>query len=286
MQMQTSTGPSRLAVGHRPPRSLQLPNVTVAIITYNEAENLTELLPMLDWAAEVIVIDSGSTDRTIEIAREHGARLQQRPFDSFALQRNFAIDQVETDWILSIDADERPTPRLVEAMARAVRRSDAGSRRPVAYHVPIRSHIFGKPVRRGGTQDDRPIRFFRRDRARWSGKVHEVLEVTGPISQLDGWLTHRTQHDLHTFLTKMNRYTTLDAQARVALGVPPRRFARLWAPPREVFRRLIYKQGILDGPAGWAFCFLSGLYEYVLADKHRRYWKNREVCKRKEILEH
>ena len=216
MQMQTSAGPSRLAVGHRSSRLLQLPNVTVAIITYNEAENLTELLPMLDWAAEVIVIDSGSTDRTIEIAR--GAWSSTTAADRLtALRCNVTLPSTRSKRIGFFRSMPMSGPLrgLVEAMARAVRRSDAGSRRPVAYHVPIRSHIFGKPVRRGGTQDDRPIRFFRRDRARWSGKVHEVLEVTGPISQLDGWLTHRTQHDLHTFLTKMNRYTTLDAQARV-----------------------------------------------------------------------
>lgn len=253
----------------------KLSSVTALILTYNEAENLAELLPMLDWVGEVVVVDSGSTDRTVEVAREHGVRTVKRPFDSFALQRNFAIDQVETDWILSIDADERPTPRVVESIGRVVHRSGEASRRPVAYRVPIRSHIFGRPVRRGGTQDDRPLRFFRCDRARWSGEVHEVLQVDGPVGQMEGWLTHRTQHDLHTFLTKMNRYTTLDAQARVAAGVRPRRMARFWAPPREVFRRLFYKLGILDGPAGWAFCFLSGLYEYVLADKHRRYWDQR-----------
>ena len=260
----------------------RLANVTAAILTYNEAENLAELLPMLGWAAEVVVIDSGSTDRTVDVACEHGARAITRPFDSFALQRNFAIDQVTTDWILSIDADERPTPRLIESIRRVVQpaRTDLQNHRPIAYHVPIRSHIFGRPIRRSGTQDDRPIRLFRRDRARWSGQVHEVLDVAGPVGRLDGWLTHRTQHDLHTFLTKMNRYTTLDARARVEAGLRPQMFARAWRPAREVFRRLIYKLGILDGPTGWAFCFLSGLYEYVLADKHRRYWKERNATDR------
>lgn len=258
-----------------------LTNVTAAIITYNEAENLAELLPMLDWAAEVVVVDSGSTDRTVEVARELGARVVERPFDTFALQRNFAIEQVATDWVLSIDADERPTLRLLDSIERAVRSKAESSGRPdyhpVAYHVPIRSHIFGRPIRRSGTQDDRPIRLFRRDRARWTGEVHEVLEVDGSVGRLDGWLTHRTQHDLNTFLTKMNRYTTLDARARVEAGIRPRPLARAWRPVREVARRLIYKLGILDGPTGWAFCFLSGLYEYVLADKHRRYWKERNL---------
>ncbi|MGD9127890.1 MAG: glycosyltransferase family 2 protein [Planctomycetia bacterium] len=267
---------------HRPiSGKRRLTNVTAAIITYNEAENLAELLPLLDWAAEVVVVDSDSTDRTAEVACEHGARVIERPFDTFALPRNFAIEQVTTDWVLSIDADERPTPRLLDSIERAVRRkrelSGQSDQCPVAYHVPIRSHIFGCPIRRSGTQDDRPIRLFRRDRARWTGEVHEVLGVDGPTGRLDGWLTHRTQHDLHTFLTKMNRYTTLDARARVEAGIRPRPLARAWRPVREVARRLIYKLGILDGPTGWAFCFLSGFYEYVLADKHRRYWKERNL---------
>ncbi len=240
------------------------PTVTAALITLDEAENLAELLPALDWTDEIVVVDSGSRDNTVAVAEAFGCRVYRRRLDSFAAQRNCAIRVARADWILSIDADERPTPALVEEI-----RDRLANPRASAYRVPIRSTIFGEPVRRSGTQDDCPVRLFRRDAAMWMGEVHEVLGVSGRIGRLHQWLTHDTQQDLETFLRKMHRYTRLDAQARVDAGLRPGRFDRWIAPAREVFRRLIYKRGILDGPAGWKFCLLSGLYEWVLAEEHR-----------------
>ena len=241
--------------------------ITVAIIALEESQNLATLLPMLDWADEVVVVDGGSTDGTVDVARAHGCRVVVRPFDNFAAQRNAAIDQATGRWILSIDADERPTPGLVDEVRRV-----AAEDRHAAYRVPIRSTIFGRPVRYGGTQDDRPRRLFRRDRARWEGDVHEVLAVDGSEGHLHAWLEHHTLPDLDAFLAKMHRYTSLEAEARVRAGRPPRRLAPWLLPPREVFRRLVWKRGILDGPTGWAFSLLSGLSEWMLARRHQRYW--------------
>jgi hypothetical protein len=95
------------------------------------------------------------------------------------------------------------------------------------------------------------------------------------VGRLDAWLEHDTLPDLHAFLVKMERYTTLEARARVAAGRAPRGRDRWLAPSREIFRRLVWKQGVLDGPAGWAFSLLSGLSEWVLADKHRQCWEAR-----------
>lgn len=252
----------------------QTARVTAAIIVQNEAKHLAELLPRLDWVDESVVIDGGSTDGSAEVARSHGALVWERSFDTFARQRNFALQQASGDWILSIDADERPTPSLA---AEIRERCSASEPRYSAYRVPIRSTIFGRPVRYGGTQDDRPIRLFRRDAAQWTGDVHEVLRVVGDVGQTSAWLEHHTIPDLHAFLSKMHRYTALEAAARVANGRPPRRRDAWIAPGREVFRRLIWKQGFWDGPAGWAFCLLSGLSEWVLAERHRRYWHEQEM---------
>lgn len=244
------------------------PILSAAVIAQNEERQIGGLVDsLIDWVDEVVVVDGGSGDRTVEIARSRGARVYHRPFDTFARQRMAAVERCRGRWILSIDADERPTPRLVEQITRAI-----GDDRAAAYRIPIRSRIFGRPMRFTGTQDDRPIRLFRRDAARWTGSVHEMLEVRGRVARLDGWLTHETQQDLQTFLTKMHRYTRLEAERRVAEGRPPR--LRDWwlAPPREIFRRLVYKMGFLDGPAGWAFSVLSGLYEWVLAREHLRQW--------------
>ena len=244
-----------------------LPSITAAIIAQDEAANLAELLPRLDWADEIVLVDGGSADATQRVARSFGCRLAVRPFDTFARQRNHALQLSTGDWVLSIDADERPTSRLADEIRRAINQG-----RCTGFRIPIRSSIFGRPVRRSGTQDDRPIRLFRRGAARWVGNVHEILQVSGRVGRLEGWLEHHTLSNLQVFITKMQRYTTLAAEARVSAGRSPRLWDALIAPAREVFRRLIWKRGILDGPAGWKFCFLSGLSEWVLARKHRQLW--------------
>ncbi len=241
------------------------PTITAALITLDEQRNLTELLPQLDWVDQIVVVDGGSTDATVQVAGAHGCDVISREFDTFAAQRNCALGMARGDWILSIDADERPTPKLVAEIRRRI-----ATTRMSAFRVPIRSTIFGRPMRRCGTQDDRPVRLLRRDAARWHGMVHEVLQVEGSIGRLEHWLTHRTIEDLGIFLTKMHRYTRLQAKARMATGRRPRWHDAWTAPPKEVFRRLIYKQGLLDGPEGWAFCLLSGLSEWVLAREHRQ----------------
>jgi glycosyltransferase involved in cell wall biosynthesis len=244
------------------------PTITVICIVLNEEQNLPGLLARVGWADELVVVDGGSHDRTVEIAGAAGARVYQRPFDNFARQQNFALSLARSDWVLSLDADERPTPQMVEEIQACVKQD-----RVNAFRVRVRSSIFGRRMRFSGTQDDRQVRLVRRGCAWWQGEVHETLEVTGPIGQLQSWLDHDPLPDLATFLSKMHRYTTLAAQARVAGGRGPRA-ADAWLPPvREVFRRLVWKQGIWDGPQGWSFCLLSGLSEWVLAHKHRRLWE-------------
>jgi len=255
------------------------PKITAAVITLDEERNLAGLLSSLDWADEIVVVDGGSRDATVEIAQSHGCRVVSRPFDTFARQRNRASRMATGDWVLSIDADERPTQRLAEEIRRRTARTAAA-----ALRVPIRSTIFRRPMRYSGTQDDHPVRLFRRGRARWTGEVHEVLCVNGPLGRLDNWLVHETMPTLADFLAKMHRYTRLEANARALAGRRPHLYDTWVAPPREVFRRLVWKHGLLDGPTGWAFCLLSGLSEWVLAREHRRL-----VCPafvRREVVDH
>lgn len=224
------------------------PTITAAIIARNEAENLAELLPRLEWADEIVLVDGGSCDATRAIAEARGCRVVARRLDTFAAQRNYALEQATGDWILSIDADERPTPRLVDEIRRRV-----GLGRHAGFRVPIRSRLFGRRLRRSGTQDDAPIRLVRRGAAYWMGEVHEVLRVRGRVGRLAGWLEHDSTADLATYRVKMGRYNQLAAHARVSAGQRPHWHDPLVSGLREIVRRLLWKQGILDGPAGWWF---------------------------------
>lgn len=246
------------------------PSITAAIIALNEERNLAELLPSLGWADEIVVVDGDSTDNTISVAESFGCRVLNRPFRDFAAQRNAAIDLASGQWVFSIDADERPTAALGSEIRRRVRES-----RFSAFRVPIRSTILGRHFRASGTQKDRPIRLFRKDAAQWTGDVHEILRVQGRVGSLNHWLEHRTLDDLHVFFAKIRRYTDLEARARIARGHRPRPGDRWLAPAREVFRRLVWNYGVVDGPAGWTFCLLSGLSEWVLAERHRELWQAR-----------
>jgi len=242
--------------------------ITAAIITLDEEQALDGLLAELDWVDQIVVVDGGSRDQTVRIARTHGCRVVERPMDTFARQRNCALQLAGSEWVLSIDADERPAPGLAAEVRRRIARG-----RHAAYRIPIRSTIFGRPLRRSGTQDDCPVRLARRSGACWVGDVHEVLRVAGPVGRLRSRLDHRPLPDLDRFLAKMNRYTALEARSRLAAGRRPRRAQRWIAPGREVFRRMFWRQGFLDGPAGWAFCLLSGLSEWVLAARCRQLWE-------------
>lgn len=248
-------------------RAAQAPTLTVTIIALNEEKNLPGLLRRIGGVDEMVLVDGGSCDRTVDIARAYGARVASRPFDTFARQQNHALSLASGDWVISLDADERPTA----AMLREIRRRISSDHYD-AYRVRVRSSIFGRALRFSGTQDDRQVRLVRRGLAAWHGDVHETLESQGRVGQLRHWLDHDPLPDLGTFLAKMNRYTRLAAEARVAQRTPPRRREAWLAPPREIFRRLIWKQGFWDGPQGWAFCLLSGLSQWVLADQHRRLW--------------
>jgi hypothetical protein len=246
------------------------PTLSVAIIAQNEASNLAELLPSLRWADDVVVVDGGSHDGTVALARRHGCRVVERRFDHFAAQRNCALQHARGDWVLMLDADERPTVHFVRELQRRI-----GNEVAAAYRVPIRSRIFGRAMRYSGTQDDRPIRLVQRDSARWIGDVHEVCQVRGRVGTLSAGLEHCTLPDVSAFLAKMHRYTALAARARVDQGIPPQSFEAWLGPPRELFRRLAWKLGVMDGPAGWAFCGLSALSVWVGAREHRRQWQLR-----------
>jgi glycosyltransferase involved in cell wall biosynthesis len=245
------------------------PRVSVLVVAKNEAQNLAECLEAARWAFErIVVVDPLSRDATEQIAREKADIVAVRAFDNFASQRNSALDLSTGDWVLAVDADERVTP----ALAAEIRSVIADPANPYSgFRVPIRSVILGRAFGFSGTQNDRPLRLFRRDCGRWVGLVHETVDLAGTSGSLQNALRHRTLHDMRVFLYKLDFYTTLEAQGLVRAS---RRFRMrdLTLRPLWTFLKLyVFKQGFRDGVEGFMFCALSGVSVAVRA------WKLREL---------
>ncbi len=192
--------------------SSRLP-VSVVVPTLNEADRLPACLASLGWAAEVIVADAGSTDGTLEIARQLGARIVEVRGLTIAGQRNAAMDVATQPWVLAVDADERVTPELAASIAQAVAAPTAE-----AYRIHFRNRYLGAPMERGGWGHDRHIRLTRAH-LRWRVKqVHESLEVDGPVADLCGRMDHDSYRDLHHQLAKVTTYSVWGAKDLKARG--------------------------------------------------------------------
>ncbi|HWE35884.1 MAG TPA: glycosyltransferase family 2 protein [Isosphaeraceae bacterium] len=245
------------------------PRVSALILARDEAANLPGCLATLGWAHEVVVVvDRASRDKTEAIARRRADVVAVRRFDDFAAQRNAALALAGGDWVFAIDADERVTPALAAEVRRVVadRSLDHSG-----YRVPIRSVVLGRPFAYSGTQHDNPLRLFRRGLGRWVGAVHETVDLVGTVGQLDHALKHRTIPDVHTFLVKIDKYTTLEAGRLRAEGRRSRATDVTLAPLWTFARLYLGKQGFRDGLEGLAFCALSAVSTAV------RGWKLREL---------
>ena len=208
-------------------------------------------------ADQVLVIDAGSTDRTQEIAHAAGAMVIERPMTDFAEQRNFANGQVTGDWVLHLDADERATPELMAEMRVVSSAPTAG-----AYWVPELTYILGAPQHHGGWYPQYHVRFQRRGHGRWGRSVHEGFSVDGPIGHLKAHIVHFAHPTVAAFITKMNRYTDLDA--RQAGGSPAMLTLRAVVEPGPYFvYKYVVQQGFRDGWRGLVIALLLGFYRCV-----------------------
>ena len=243
------------------------PKLTVTLIARDEEDRLPSALDSVAWADEiVVVVDAATGDRTAEIAAAAGAHVLVRVFDGFGTQKNAAAVLASNRWVLSIDADEIVSPALaLEIRARLA--ETAGERNPpAAFRIPIRLEFLGRELHFGRDTVVRPARLYDRTRARFSeDPVHEKVLADGPVDALDESILHRSYRDLAHYLEKLDRYTTLAAEAKWAAG----KGATAFLPVRvawELFDRAFLRLGILDGTAGLTFAVLSAantLLKYV-----------------------
>jgi len=239
--------------------------LSVCVIARDEERDLPGLLESLAPVRaalgpgfECVVLDSGSTDRTLEVASSWGARTSRRPFDDFAAQKQACLDLCSGEWVLSLDCDERLSPALAAALPGFL--AAPGDSGPAGYELPFEVEFQGRVLRWGGLGAETHVRLFRRDKGRFGGEhVHEGVRVDGPVSRLSHPVLHRPYADMKEYMDKLEVYTERAARARLAAGRRP-----CWTdalrPPWELFSRLVLKLGILDGSAGIAWARLSALH--------------------------
>lgn len=242
------------------------------ILTYNEAAHIVECIDSVRFADAVLVLDSGSSDATVTLAREAGAEVHTRPFDDYAGQRNAALKLAEgrADWVLFVDADERVTPALAAEVQTVIARDDNAG-----WRVPRHNYLFGKLTRGAGWYPDYQTRLLRVGKAQYdpTRKVHEVVLLDGPLGTLTAPLTHYNYPDVALFHVKQRRYSAYDAQILYEQGVRPKPQNYVLQPLRHFWWRFVTLKGYQDGLHGLRLSVLMAWYElrkYVLL---RRLWR-------------
>ena len=240
--------------------------ISATVVTLNEERNIARALESLRCVDEILVVDSGSTDRTRDIAAALGARVIREAWRGYAAQKNFASESATHDWILSIDADEAVTEEL-EAEILELKRSGPKFN---AYSFPRLAQYLGRWIRHSGWYPDRKVRLFDRRLGEWAGEyVHESVRVKSEWGRLEGKLLHFTCGSLSDHLRTLDRYTTLAAAELRAQNRPISVRRLTFDPVWTIFRTYVIRRGFLDGPQGIAIAWMAGLYTFLKYAKAR-----------------
>ena len=241
--------------------------VTAIIPTFNEERHIVDAIQSVRWANEVLVVDSFSTDKTVELAKANGARVIQREYGYSASQKNWAIPQAANPWIFLLDADERCTPELAQEI-----KTEVAQPRHDAYWIHRVNHFMGKRINYSGWQGDKVVRLFKRDTCHYQDmKVHAEIESSGTISKLHQKILHYTYVDLANYLRKADRYTTWGALDRFEkfqksgrrIGWP----YLIFRPIGRFLRHYVWRLGMLDGTHGLVVSLLSSYNIFIRALK-------------------
>ncbi|MCX5465070.1 glycosyltransferase family 2 protein [Alcaligenes parafaecalis] len=228
--------------------------LSVILITKNEQAHIRACLESVAFADEIIVVDSGSTDDTVEIARSMGAQVSITPdWPGFGPQKNRALDQATGDWVLSIDADERVTPELAQLI-----QQEMAQPRGTAYRIARLSEFAGRWMRHSGWWPDRVLRLFKRGTARFNdAKVHESVQTEHPILILDGHFLHFPYASLEVFIDKINRYSSDAARQMQAKGKTTSLPGIAGHASWTFVRHYLVRRGFLDGPQGFILACMA-----------------------------
>ena len=250
--------------------------VSAILVTFNEENNIRDALESITWADEIIVVDSFSTDRTVEICREYTARVYQRAWQGFIDQKNYALDLCQATWVFNLDADERVSPELKASILKALDHP----RDCVGFVVNRHTSYLGKWIDHSGWYPDYVLRLFRKDKGLWTGyEPHAAVTVTGKVGRLEGDLYHYSYRDIAHHLEVLNRYSTSTALAYLSQGRKCR-WSDLTLRPVLIFiKKYLFQQGFRDVTRGLV---VSTLCAFSVFCKYAKMWEARLYSSRRK----
>ncbi len=240
--------------------------ITATIITLNEERNIARAIESLRCCDEILILDSGSTDRTVELAENLGARVFEAGWRGYAGQKNWAAEQASHDWILSLDADEA----LSESLEAEIWNLKKVGPKYDGYTMPRLARYLGRWILHSGWYPDRKIRLYDRRKGRWVGEfVHESVHVDGRVGKLESAILHFTCESLSEHMKTLERYTTLAAQEIAGRNIAVPRWRMLADPPWTFFKTFVLQRGFLDGREGLTIAYMAAFYTFIKYAKAR-----------------
>ena len=240
--------------------------ISVIITTFNEEINIEDCIRSVLWADEILVVDSLSTDRTVELARKHPVKLLEREYFGSAAQKNWSMDRVENDWVLILDADER----LTDDLALEILQLLIEGPQFYGYFLRRRNIVLGKVIRHSGWSTDKVIRFFHRGHGRYPDRrVHADLDIEGPTPVLRNPLLHYTFRSLDQYWEKLRNYAEWGAAQGFREGRRAGLLELAGRPIWRFFRTYVLQLGFLDGLHGLVVCGLQAFGSFL---KYARLW--------------
>ena len=247
--------------------------ITAIIPTFNEEIHIEEAIKSVSFADEIIVIDSYSTDKTVELAKKHNVCLIQRVFDDFSSQKNHAIDQAKNDWIYILDADERVTDGLRKEILEAVK----DPKEFIGFYVYRTFYFIGRKIKYSGWQRDKVVRLFLKEFCRYDGKlVHENIKFNGKLGFLKTKLEHYSYRGFDHYISKLNQYAWLQAKQLNSKGKRVTLYHVFIKPPARFAIHYFVRLGFLDGFPGFV---IAATQSYAVLTRYIKLWLLRRNLK-------